>query len=43
MIEIGYAEYMKLHIGEFRGNPCAMFRYLKIKGEKMQLNVKDWS
>jgi hypothetical protein len=43
MIEIGYAEYMKLHIGEFRGNPCAMFRYLKIKGEKMQLNVKDSS
>ena len=35
MIEMSYADYMKLHLGELRGNPCCLFKYLQIKGERV--------
>ena len=35
MIEMSYADYMKLHLGELRGNPCCLFKYLQIKGERI--------
>ena len=35
MVEMSYNDYMKLHLGELRGNPCNIFRYLKLKGDRL--------
>lgn len=41
MVEMSYADYMKLHLGELRGNPCNIFRYLMINGNKIHLKLRN--
>lgn len=40
MVEMTYADYMKLHLGELRGNPCNIFRFLAINEGKIQLKLR---
>lgn len=42
-MEMSYADYMRLHVGELRGNPCNIFRYLIITGNKIQLKFRNKS
>ena len=43
MIEMSYADYMKLHLGELRGNPCQIFKYLEVRKDRVVLMTKGTS
>lgn len=41
MLEMSYHDYMRLHVGELRGNPCNLFHYLRLHGDKIELRMKS--
>ena len=38
---MSYHDYMRLHVGELRGNPCNLFHYLRLHGDKIELRMKS--
>ena len=40
MVEMAYGDYMRLHLGELRGNPCQIFKYLEVKKDRVVLRMK---
>ena len=41
MLEMSYTDYMRMHLGELKGNPCNIFRYLSIENNKIKLKLKS--
>lgn len=35
MIEMNYSDYMKLNLGELKGNPCNILGHIVIQGQKL--------
>ena len=42
MVEMSYNDYMKLHLGELRGNPCLIFRFLQLKKDRVDVMLKGF-
>lgn len=40
-MELSYNEYMKLHFGELKGNPCNILPMLKIKNNQLVLILRN--
>lgn len=38
---MSYTDYMRMHLGELKGNPCNIFRYLSIENNKIKLKLKS--
>ena len=43
MMEMSYSDYMKLHLGELRGNPCNIFRNLQLRGQQVEVAVRGFN
>lgn len=37
MLEMSYGDYMKLHLGDLRGNPCHIFKYMEVRNDRVVL------
>ena len=40
---MSYQDYMKVHLGELRGNPCNIFKFLQIKGERIEILLRGFT
>jgi hypothetical protein len=43
MMEMSYGDYMKVHLGELRGNPCNIFRLLQIRGDRLDVIFRSFA
>jgi hypothetical protein len=39
LVEMGAQEYMQLHRGLFKNNPCAIFNYLTLNNNRLELRM----